>query len=131
MVLAIPDIRPGVLVDRGAGPGDRGDRRLETFAHAGVDLGECRGRPHRYTELAEPAAARRRQFEPPRRLLQDVRAGKDVQSQSDILGMARHRADHRDIGRRDSRRGSMAARRDDTPARLMAVNAAVMSRIAQ
>jgi len=31
------NIRPGVLVDRGAGLRDRNNRQLETLAHAGVE----------------------------------------------------------------------------------------------
>ena len=93
--------------------------------HSGED------RPHRDAKLAEPAVAGRRQFEPPSRLLQQVGSGKRAQRQIEIFGMARHRADHGYVGRRHDAGRRMAARRDQPPGRFVAIDAAVMRRVAQ
>ena len=130
-MLVVLDPGPRRAVHRRTGAGDRIDGAIEELGHAAVHAAQPRRRPRRDAKLTEPPPARWRQFNPPRRLLEQVGSGEGAQGQVEVLGVARHRANHGDVGRGHDAGRSMAARRDQTPARFVAVDAAVVCRVAQ
>jgi hypothetical protein len=129
LLVAYPGSRG--IIDRRPSAHDGVDCAIKEVGYASVDPAQRRRCPHRDAKLAEPAAARRRQLDAPGRPLRQVGSGEGAQRQIEVLGVARHRADHRYVGRRQDAGRRMAARRDQPPGRFVAIDAAVMRRVAQ
>jgi hypothetical protein len=124
------DVRPRPIADPDPLTGQEVDQALQNVSDLAVDLTVRIVEHNRDAVVGKCIAARRSEVETPARRFDRVGSRYDVERKGEILGAARQGPDNRDVRRRDISVESLAARRCDAPARLVAPDTAVMRRIA-
>ena len=126
----VADLRTGLLVDRDAGPPERLHRRLEALEHPAINRDRGVVQPGGDEVAGERRRPRRRQLQPPAGGVEHIRPGHDLERQSEVVGAPRQRPADVDVDRRPSARDREAPLRHHPVGGFMAVDAAVVRRVA-